>query len=202
MRALLRLTGAPAVPERGHPGLPSIDALLPHRAPMQLIDRVLAADAEGLWAEASTDRRTALKDAAGVPAVAALEMLAQSSAAYFTLRAHAAATADSTAASSAPVAGMLVACRALNCRQSHWPSGHRLVLRVQVLAGAAGAASGGGLVRFAGLLWLAQHEDSSSAWGPQQAGLRATALSQRYDPAAAAAEGEFSVYIPPPGPRS
>jgi predicted hotdog family 3-hydroxylacyl-ACP dehydratase len=62
---------------------PSIEELLPHRGPMLLIDRVTAADAERLSAQASVNAQAWYADAGGnMPAWIGVELMAQAIAAF------------------------------------------------------------------------------------------------------------------------
>lgn len=62
---------------------PSIEELLPHRGPMLLIDRVTAADAKRLSAQACVNARAWYADAGGnMPAWIGVELMAQAIAAF------------------------------------------------------------------------------------------------------------------------
>lgn len=179
--------------------MPPVDALIPHRDPMRLLEQVLAADDRSLWAVADSTASAALGADAGMPAAVALEQLAQASAAFFSLAAIRAAPAG------APVLvrpGMLVACRALACDAGRQDPKASILLQVEPLAGRLATA---GLVRFQGRCWHLQNPDAlaevldAARRQPQDSALRSEALAEavagrKLQPAATA---DFSVYIPP-----
>ena len=61
---------------------PALEHLLPHRAPMILIDRLLEASEQGATCEVTITARSLFLEAAGVPAFVGIEYMAQSIAAY------------------------------------------------------------------------------------------------------------------------
>ncbi len=179
--------------------LPPVDALIPHRAPMQLLAQVLAADDRSLWAVADSAASAALGADPGMPGAIALEQLAQASAAFFSLAAMRAAIAGDRVPA-AP--GMLVACRALACDAGRQDPGASVLLQVEPLAGSPATA---GLVRFQGSCWHLDHPDAlaevlaAARRQPGEPTLRCEALAEavaarKLQPAATA---DFSVYVPP-----
>ncbi|MFN7966498.1 MAG: hypothetical protein U0V87_12500 [Acidobacteriota bacterium] len=60
-------------------------SLLPHRAPIAMLQRIIALEDDTLVCEASVDERSALADQGVVPGVVAIEMAAQACAALETL---------------------------------------------------------------------------------------------------------------------
>lgn len=151
---------------------------------MQLIDTLLAVDDRELWAQALVAPPNALLRDGRLPAVAALEHMAQASAAYFGWHAMCEAERDDVAVPE-PAPGMLVACRSLDTRVTQFETGAQLLIAVEPAAGNAGSHA---LVRFRGRLWGRSGEHSPDS----AAALRAYAAD--HEPAVSA---EFSVYVPP-----
>ena len=69
-------------------GFPPIADLLPHGPPMILLDRIVAADEDGVVADLLVRPDLPLCRDGGLPAHAGLELMAQAIAAYAGLRAH------------------------------------------------------------------------------------------------------------------
>ena len=69
-------------------GFPPIAELLPHGPPMILLDRLMAADADGVVADLLVRPDLPLCRDGGLPAHAGLELMAQAIGAYAGLRAH------------------------------------------------------------------------------------------------------------------
>jgi predicted hotdog family 3-hydroxylacyl-ACP dehydratase len=67
---------------------PPIEQLLPHRAPMMLLDRMIDATATTCTCEVTITPQTLFSEAAGVPAFVGLEYMAQAVAAYGGYKAH------------------------------------------------------------------------------------------------------------------
>jgi predicted hotdog family 3-hydroxylacyl-ACP dehydratase len=100
-----------------------IEALLPHRPPMVLIDRALGLDGEWFVAEVDIRPECALYDGAGVPAYAGIEYMAQAVAAY--------AGAEGRELGGAVHVGMLLGTREYLCAEPAFPLGQRLQVRVR-----------------------------------------------------------------------
>ena len=111
---------------------------------MRLLDAVLAADAGGLWATVLLMPDSPFMDAGRVRAVLAVEYLAQSAAAWFTLQAmqH----------GGEPRQGMLIACPRLAAGVPHFHAGERLLLRV--VPASRLPVRGGGMVKFVGQVFM------------------------------------------------
>ncbi len=68
------------------PGVPELDALLPHRPPMRLVESVVAETAEGLVCTARVPAACALAHHGFAPALAGIEAAAQTAAVWEALR--------------------------------------------------------------------------------------------------------------------
>jgi len=75
-----------AVASRRRGGLPPIEALLPHRAPMRFVDGVLGEADDGITCTARIPEACALVRAGAAPAIVALEAAAQAAAVWEALR--------------------------------------------------------------------------------------------------------------------
>lgn len=108
------------------PAFPPIETLVPHAAPMLLIDRVLAADAESLTAEVRITKNSLFFTSAhGVPAYVGIEYIAQSVAAYSGWR------AQSAAPGTAPKIGYLLGTRKMTMACDGFADGDVLVIHVK-----------------------------------------------------------------------
>ncbi|MEM6999508.1 MAG: hypothetical protein AAF529_01890 [Pseudomonadota bacterium] len=154
-------------------------ALLPHGPEVAFVSRVLASDAQSIWALAPVSRAAAFADAQGLPALYGLEILAQTAAAFFTL----------AAGGGAPRQGMLIACQSFSAAQPYFARTATLLARAELASALPAAEQGKGLVRFSGQLYLPEEAvlgtlpDSCAA-----AELSALAGAQT-------CEANFSVYI-------
>ncbi len=122
---------------------PQIQTLLPHRAPMLLLERILDASSERLWCLVRTDACPDLVEAAGIPSNLAMEYLAQAGALLLGLH----APKDPT---TPPTPGLLVACARLSCSTPFLDPEQALVAQVAFAASVPSRASG--LVRLRGEL--------------------------------------------------
>jgi predicted hotdog family 3-hydroxylacyl-ACP dehydratase len=100
-----------------------LEALLPHRAPMVLIDRALGMDGEWFEAEVDISPASPLCEGAGVPAYAGIEYMAQTVAAY--------AGAEGRAAGGLVQVGMLLGTREYLSAVPLFRVGQRLRVRVR-----------------------------------------------------------------------
>lgn len=150
---------------------PPIEELLPHQPPMRLLDEVVAADAQGLWATVELRPDSPFVVNGRVRTLVALEYLAQAAAAWFAWRARQHADA-------AVRAGMLIACSRLDSRGSHFETGQHLWLLVEPVSRLP--AVGSGMVKFRGQVFV------RPAAGP-------SSIAPMDQPAGV--EAEFSVYI-------
>lgn len=108
------------------PAFPPVDTLVPHAAPMLLIDRVLNADAESLTAEVRITKNSLFfTPANGVPAYVGIEYIAQTVAAYSGWR------AQSDAPGTAPKIGYLLGTRKMTMACDGFADGDVLVIHVQ-----------------------------------------------------------------------
>lgn len=106
--------------------IPPIERLVPHRAPMLLIERVIAATDDDVTVEARVDaaRIFAASDAA-VPSYVGLEMMAQTVCAYDGLQRF----NDKPS----PLVGFLLGCRKYTVREPYLESGAVLSITARVI---------------------------------------------------------------------
>lgn len=108
------------------PCIPDIERLVPHRAPMLLIDRIVAATDDDVTAEARVDAAAIFAvEGEGVPSYVGLEMMAQTVCAYdgfqrFNER-------------PSPLVGFLLGCRKYTVRQPFLAPGAVLTITARVL---------------------------------------------------------------------
>ncbi|MAL29123.1 MAG: 3-hydroxydecanoyl-ACP dehydratase [Thalassospira sp.] len=108
------------------PAFPPVETLVPHAAPMLLIDRVLNADAESLTAEVRITKNSLFfPPTHGVPAYVGIEYIAQSVAAYSGWR------AQSAAPGTAPKIGYLLGTRKMTMACDGFADGDALSIHVQ-----------------------------------------------------------------------
>lgn len=108
------------------PAFPPVETLVPHAAPMLLIDRVLAADAESLTAEVRITKNSLFfTPTHGVPAYVGIEYIAQSVAAYSGWR------AQSAAPGTVPKIGYLLGTRKMTMACDGFADGDALVIHVK-----------------------------------------------------------------------
>jgi predicted hotdog family 3-hydroxylacyl-ACP dehydratase len=103
-----------------HP-MPPIDACIPHRGAMRLIDRVLSYDADSVVVEARIPFDGVFLEAAGMPAWIGIEYMAQAIAAWAGVLAY--------ARGDVPKLGFLLGTRRYACSRGHFRQG--LLLRVE-----------------------------------------------------------------------
>lgn len=157
--------------------------LLPHRPPMLLLDRVLAAREQQLWCRINLTQHSEFAEADGVPSNLALEYLAQTAAALLSLRAQ-----TEIAHAAPPAPGMLIACPKLHSTMPFFPLPCSLVAWVQ-LASALPTQSTG-LVRVRGEVGVFAPTTLDA--------LTAAELTEQW-PTEPAVSAELSVYLPPEG---
>lgn len=171
---------------------------------MQLLDQVLAADDQSLWASASTSG--SLSSCWGI------EYLGQATAAFFTLLqlksqlagqpkdppSTPALALNTRPATPSPVSGMLIGSRRYQAHQPRLEANSLLLMQVSPRTAFAPAISSTGLVKFQGSLW--QLESNALSQLP----LSTSAYRLPYDTVTLAelngqllVEGDLSVYIPP-----
>lgn len=165
---------------------------------MLLLDQILAADDNSLWASATT--KEALSSCWGI------EYLGQATAAFFTLlqlsAAQAQATLDTTDNPGVePTAGMLIGSRRYQAHQPQFEANSLLLVQVTPRSALTGKSANLGLVKFQGNLWHADPEALN------QLPLSTPTSRLPYDTVTLAAlsgellvEGDLSVYIPPKQP--
>jgi predicted hotdog family 3-hydroxylacyl-ACP dehydratase len=108
------------------PDFPAPDRLIPHRAPMQLIDRVIEAEADRTRAETTIRADNAFFTPAwGVPAYVGFEMMAQTICAFDGL-ARWREGLD-------PALGFLLGCRRYKARREWFVEGERLEIEARSL---------------------------------------------------------------------
>ncbi len=166
---------------------------------MLLLDQILAADDNSLWASATTTKP--LSSCWGI------EYLGQATAAFFTLiqlrTMQRLATLGSTNQSAvAPTAGMLIGSRRYQAHQPQFAANSLLLMQVTPRSALTGKSANLGLVKFQGNLWHARPEALN------QLPLSTTPSRLPYDTATLAAvngellvEGDLSVFIPPQQPN-
>jgi predicted hotdog family 3-hydroxylacyl-ACP dehydratase len=108
------------------PELPELDRLIPHRPPMQLIDRLIAADDRIARAEVVIrPDNVFFTPASGVPAYVGFEMMAQTVCAFDGL--------GRWRAGLDPSVGFLLGCRRYAATREWFPEGDRLEIEVRSL---------------------------------------------------------------------
>lgn len=118
--------------------------LLPHQPPMRLIEHILAFDTTQLWASTAVNRISWCTPD-GLPACYGLELMAQTAAAFFTLR------AGDTAQ---PRQGMLIACRKFDTRMASYPARAKLLIHAQLQSALPTDPGSSALVKFNGAIML------------------------------------------------
>ena len=100
---------------------PKIERLIPHRGPMRLIDRIVAAEEDAVTAEARIDPSCAFATAdRRIPSYVGLEMMAQTISAYDGLRRF--------KRDLPPSVGFLLGCRKYVARQPYLAAGTVLTI--------------------------------------------------------------------------
>lgn len=123
--------------------LAAIDALIPHRPPMRLIDAVISANQRELLARVSIAPDSPFVRNARVPAAIGLEYMAQAAAAFFALR---------VAGAEQPRQGMLIACPRLAASVAFFDVGANLLVRIAPVSRMPAPDSAPGLVKFSGTI--------------------------------------------------
>jgi len=100
-----------------------VEALLPHRPPMVLLDRALGLDGEWFEAEVDVEPGSPLHQEGGVPSYVGIEYMAQTVAAY--------AGAEGREQGGAVKVGMLLGSRDYQARLPLFATGMRLKVRVR-----------------------------------------------------------------------
>ncbi len=101
--------------------LPNIERLIPHRGPMRLIDRIVAAEEDAVTAEALVDPSCAFAMAdQRIPSYVGFEMMAQTISAYDGLQRF--------KRDLPPSMGFLLGCRRYVARQHYLPAGTVLTI--------------------------------------------------------------------------
>lgn len=157
-----------------------IEALIPHRPPMQLLDSVIAAGPARLLASAELTPQAPFQTALGVPACVGIEYLGQAAAAFFSV------SRGATTVNQPPRPGMLIASRSYRCNDGHFPTSHHLLIDIVP----SSVINSSGLVKFRGEIYVC-HQDQVHA---KPIG----ALCEFLTAAQSFAEGDLSVYLPPP----
>jgi len=164
----------------------SMDSLVPHRPPMQLLDRVIAASSERLLASAPLTAQAPFSTDNGVPACVGLEYLGQAAAAFFSVRflLH---NADTLHKDKTPIPrpGMLIGSRNYNCELGFFPPGKTLLIDIAP----SSALTASGLVKFRGVIYLA---DSPLPADPENLPV----VEEFLRTAQPFAAGDLSVYLP------
>ena len=108
------------------PCIPNIERLIPHRAPMLLIDRIVAATDDEVTAEACVDAASifAVTDK-GIPSYVGLEMMAQTVCAYDGIQRF--------NERPSPLVGFLLGCRKFTVRRPYLATGEVLTITARVL---------------------------------------------------------------------
>jgi len=160
----------------------SMDSLVPHRPPMQLLDRVIAASPERLLATTTLTRQAPFSTIVGVPACVGLEYLGQSAAAFFSVRLL---FSNAPSKTQIPTPGMLIGSRNYSCEQGFFPLGQTLLIDVAPTT----ALTAAGLVKFRGAIHSLESDlplDTNNLSG----------VEEFLRDAQPFAEGDLSVYLP------
>jgi len=120
----------PELFDRGPSGPPALDALLPHRPPMRLVDSIVREMVDGLVCTASVPHGCALARHGVAPALAGVEAAAQTAAVWEALRRR------RRGAGGAPRIGYLVALRDVVFFAEHIPVGAPMLTAVRLEAAA------------------------------------------------------------------
>lgn len=99
-------------------GMPPIEACIPHRGAMRLVDRIVAHDDDSIAVEADVPFDGLFVERAGVPAWVGIEYMAQAIAAWAGVRAR--------DRGGEPKLGFLLGTRRYACACSHFASGSML----------------------------------------------------------------------------
>ncbi len=117
----------PAPPS--HPAFPPVATLVPHAAPMLLIDRILNANDDSMTAEVTIQPDSMFCDANdGVPGYVGIEYIAQTVSAYSGWRAQ---KASASASDAKPKIGYLLGTRKMTLAVDAFKPGDRLEITVK-----------------------------------------------------------------------
>lgn len=167
----------------------SMNELIPHRPPMQLLDRVIASSKERLLGTAHITRSAPFCTSDGVPSCMGLEYLGQCAAAFFSVQ----RTGSEGMSLDSPAPGMLIASRSYLCRLGHFPLDEHLLFDVSPTS----QVGSSGLVKFRGAIYVVPSAEETvrelSATSIDDLN-SVLAFAQRTEPFA---EGDLSVYLPP-----
>lgn len=172
-----------------------VAALLPHQPPMRLLDELLAVEPDDLLALADPRHIDGLGLPRSAQRVFALELLAQTAAAYAALAARATAEAG-RAPPTTP--GMLLGSRSFELMRAIPDACAWLTVHIRRKTPLLGA----GLAKFSGTVWALESEaivelrDALGARKPGAASV-ATLLATQYD-GSLVGRGDLSVYLPNP----
>jgi predicted hotdog family 3-hydroxylacyl-ACP dehydratase len=132
--------------------IPAVEQLIPHRPPMQLLERVLRWEGDRVQAEVLVAADDTFLDQNKVSAVVGLEYLAQAAAAFFTL-----AASDHNP----PRPGMLIACPSFTCAVDTFDLDARLLITVHLASRLPTAREHNALVKFRGEIHALQNPGQS-----------------------------------------
>lgn len=124
-----------------------VEALIPHRPPMQLLTRIISASDTVIWSLIELDRQSPFVDRERnqVGAVITMEYLAQTAAAFFSVQSF-----DDQKAPSQPRPGMLIGCSKLTCSSATIAVPATLAVQASLASALPAAADASALVRFTG----------------------------------------------------
>ncbi len=181
-----------------NPAALTMEQLIPHRPPMQLLDNLLAIDDEGLWASVKLTPSSPFAEPDGVFASTGIEYLGQATAAFFTLRQLQRAAYSTGSLDQPPPMGMLIGSRSYQSAAGFFPVPGLLLVHVAISTSAALSSS---LVKFVGTVWSTQ----DSAALERLAGIDGDLADLNHTATVAKmannrlAYGDLSVFIPPTG---
>lgn len=116
------------------------DELIPHQGPMCLIDEIMAHRDRELWSCVKVQENL-FTTAKGVHSCVGIEYLAQTAAAFFTLKMD---------PGSEPKQGMLIACRSYKSRVEFFLNTSPLMLYIQLSSSLPTSSASSNLVKFQG----------------------------------------------------
>ncbi|MFK7914338.1 MAG: hypothetical protein AB8B93_10525 [Pseudomonadales bacterium] len=172
----------------------SVESLIPHRPPMQLLSRVLCAGPEEIWSCVVLDRNAPFVAAdqdqgladGQVAAVITLEYMAQTAAAFFSVQAL-----GIEAEPAAPRPGMLIGCSQLSCTTAAIAIPTTVAVQASLASALPASADASALVRFTGKVF-----DLQSATDPDADPAAIVTVAATQTPIA---EAVLSVFLPAAG---
>lgn len=167
-----------------------IESLIPHRPPMLLVDRVIAAGPERLLACAQLTPDAPFCSPQGVPAAMGLEYLGQAAAAFFSVQ------PDANVDSTPPRPGMLIGSRSYACNGGFFPVSHSLIIEIEP----ATTVGSTGLVKFRGAIYVLTTDEAQRSELLQTTATALGTLCTYLTTAEPFAQGDLSVYLPPVDP--